>query len=203
MKDSKLAIFFLGPPGAGKDTQAELLAKKLNLAFLSSGNIVRQKVKKDPEMQKIYDAGKLTPPEVMIKWTKEVIDLTKSFVFSGALRTLPEAKELIFFLQENGYKIKIFNIEISPTETLKRNLLRARDIIDTKDKIKERLEVYNEQTKPVLDFLGEQVIQINGQQSIENVHKDIVNAGGWENFSPNNGATCASCQARCVFAGIK
>jgi len=202
-RQNKLAIFFLGPPGAGKDTQAQLLAKKLNLNFLSSGDIVREKVKKDPEIKKIYDAGKLTPPKVMIKWTKQAIDVSKSFVFSGALRTLQEAKELILFSQENGYKIKIFNIEISPEETIKRNLLRARDIADTEDRIKERLKVYDEQTKPVLDFLGKQVIQINGEQSIENTRKDILNAGGWENFSANNGSACAACQARCSFAGIK
>jgi len=203
MKDFKQAIFFLGPPGAGKDTQAELLAEKLNLTLLSSGDIVRQNIKKDPEMQKIYDAGKLTPPEAMIKWTKKAIDLTKSFVFSGALRTLPEAKELILFLQENRYKIKIFNIKISPAETIKRNLLRARDIADTEDRIKERLKVYDEQTRPVSDFLGEKVIQINGEQSIKNVHKDICNAFRRQNFSPDYAGACAACQARCVFAGTK
>lgn len=202
-RQSKLAIFFLGPPGAGKDTQAGLLAKKLNLTLLSSGDIVRKNIKNDPAMKKIYEAGRLTPPKIMVEWTKEAIDVSKSFVFSGALRTLREAKELMLFLRENGYKIKIFNIEISSVETIKRNLLRARDIIDTEDRIKERLKVYDEQTKPVLDFLGKQVTQINGEQTIKNTHKDIVNAGGWQNIEPDNVSTCQSCQARCPFAGIK
>jgi len=203
MKDSKLAIFFLGPPGAGKDTQAELLAKKLNLELLSSGDIVRHNLKQNSVLQKMYDAGKLMPPQVMTQWTKQAIDLNKSFVFSGALRTLLETKELTSFLRENGYKIKVFHIQISPEETLKRNLLRARDIIDTEEKIKERLKVYEKQTKPVLGFLADKVIQINGEQSIENVHKDICHAGGWKNSGTNNGAACTACQARCPFARIK
>ncbi|MFH1392694.1 MAG: nucleoside monophosphate kinase [bacterium] len=203
MMGFKLAIFFLGPPGAGKDTQAGLLAKKLNLALLSSGDIVREKIKNNPKMKKIYDSGKLTPPETMAQWTIEAINQKKSFIFSGALRTLQEAKKLLFFLEKNNYQIFAFNIDISPQETLKRNLLRARDIIDTEDKIKERLNVYDKQTKPVLDFFEDKIIQINGEQSIKQVHKDISDAFGRQDFSSNNGASCASCQTGCVFAGTK
>lgn len=203
MKDSKWAIFFLGPPGAGKDTQAELLAKKLNLILLSSGDIVRKNIKENAEMKRIYDSGKLIPPKIMAQWTIEAINPQKSFVFSGALRTLEETKILLSFLKKNHYQIKIFNIEISPKETIKRNLLRARDIIDTKEKIKERLKVYKTQTKPVLDLFSDKVIKINGEQSIGNVHQDICHASGWSDISPNNESACSSGKAWCLFAGIK
>lgn len=203
MKDSKLAIFLLGPPGAGKDTQADLLAKKLNLTLLGSGDIVRENIKKDSEMQKIYDSGKLIPGKVMAQWTIKAIDIKKSFVFSGALRTLQETRELMPFLEKNNYQIKIFNIHINPEETLKRNLLRKRGILDQEEKIKERLKVYQKRTKPVLKFLGKKVIQINGEQSIKNVHKNIINAGGWENPGSNNASACASCAVKCPFAGAR
>lgn len=205
--DEKLAIILLGPPGAGKGTQAKLLARKLAGAHLGSGDVIRAKIKSqaaDPQMQRfkeIYDKGELLPSEVVMKWAKEEIKKTKKniLVFEGWTRTVVEARELSSFLTKRGFEILILNLNISPEETVKRNTLRGRDIVDRPDKIKERLKVYEKETKPVLDFFGNKVIQINGQQSIEKVHQDILKAGRWSALGSNNESPCQSCQVKCPY----
>lgn len=203
IKNKKQAIILLGPPGSGKGTQANLLAEKLGFVHLDSGDIIREHFKKfpdDPEVKKakrLYNQGELIPPSTITKWIKEKIK--GNIISSGSPRTLYEAKKLKEFFKKNNYELKIFNIAISPQETMKRNTLRGRDIIDTPKKIKERLEVYEKRTKPVLDFFSSQVIQINGEQTIEKVHQDIINAGGWSDIDQDNESSCQSCPARCPY----
>jgi len=139
-KQNKLAVFLLGPPGAGKGTQAKLLAKKLKATHIGSGDIVRKKIQEScmEKFKKIYDSGKLLPPSVIISWAKDKIekDKNKNIVLEGFSRTITEAKTVSVLLKNMGFEIKIFNISISPKETIKRNLLRKRDIADTKKKLK-------------------------------------------------------------------
>lgn len=202
---NKLAIFLLGPPGSGKNTQAKLLAEKLNLKTIDSGNIVRYQLKNNSKAKKIYNQGRLIPSKIMYEWVKQEMakNKNKSFIFSGALRTLYEAKKIIPYLEKDNYQVKIINIDISPKQSIARNSKRARDIADKPEKIQKRLVVYQKQTKPVLKFLNKKVININGEQDIKNVHKDICDALGREAFSANHDAGCAGCQAKCPLAGLK
>jgi len=212
----KQAIFLLGPPGAGKGTQAKILAEKLKFKQIDTGDIIRKKIKnpsnKEAQQAKIlYEKGKLVPSTTVLKWLqKKISKINQSFVFSGSPRTLEEAKKLIPFLEKNNYQVKIFNIAISSKETLKRNLKRARGILDTKEKIKERLKIYKKQTKPILEFLKNE-IHINGEQSIQQVHQDIWEAGEFtgknekrgQNSSPNNGTNCGFGCPGCPYSQVK
>ena len=173
---SKKVYIFLGPPGAGKGTQAKMLAKELGIPHVSVGEIVRSKLKENPnpEWQAIYDRGDLFPDELIMEWAKKIVsESSGDLILDGSIRTLFEAEDFSKFLDAGGYETVIFNIAISPEETLKRNLKRARDKTDTEEVIKERLEEYNEKTGPALEFLKDKVVKINGEQSIEQVHRDI------------------------------
>jgi len=204
MKKNKLAIFFLGPPGAGKGTQAKLLAKKLGVTHISTGDVVRENIKSNPEAKAIYDKGRIIPDSLVLDWMRKRLDkINSNIVIDGMPRTVAQAEGFLTYFVQRDYKLKIFNIDISPKESIKRNLKRARGIQDQEEKIKERLCLYDKVEKPALEFLGNKVIQINGEQSIENVHKDICNAGGWKDFSADNGSACASCEAQCPLARTK
>lgn len=204
---NKLAIFLLGPPGAGKGTQAKLLAKKIDAVHLGSGDFCRAKIKQPgmEKFKKIYDNGKLLPSKSVMQWAKEEVKKIKNnnIVFEGWARTVGEMKEMSKIVKKQGFEIMAFNVWINSEESIKRNVLRARDSVDTEEKIKERLKVYEKRTKPVLKYLGKEVIQINGEQSIKQVHEDICNAFRRENPGANNAGACASCQARCPLAGTK
>jgi adenylate kinase len=173
---SKKVFIFLGPPGAGKGTQAKMLAKELGIPHVSVGEIIRRRLKEkpDPVLQEVYDKGDLFPAPVVLGWLKErAKDLCCDFVLDGSMRTLFEAEDFSLFLKENDYEMVVLNIHISPEETMKRNLKRARDATDTKKAIVERLEEYEEKSRPALEFLKDKIIEINGEQSIQKVHRDI------------------------------
>lgn len=133
--DKKL-IILIGPPGSGKGTQAELLAKKFNLFNLRTSKLGEAKindpelVKNDPEVaeaKRLYDQGDLFPPawieKIVMEKVKELASRGESIVFDGSPRTLPEAQsEMPIFTDLYGQdNIKVFYIKLSAEETLKRN----------------------------------------------------------------------------------
>lgn len=79
-KKNKQAIFLLGPPGAGKGTQAKLLAEKLYAIHLGSGHVVRQKIQQpgQEKLKKIYNKGQLLPSEIILQWGKEEVKKLKT-----------------------------------------------------------------------------------------------------------------------------
>jgi len=182
MNEARVIYALIGPPGAGKGTQAKILAEKLALPHISTGDIVREKIKDHPDFKKDYEAGKLMPSEAILGWLKEkILDINSSMVLDGSPRTLSEAEGLKYFWAAHNFILKFFYIDISPEETLKRNLLRGRDQTDTEEAIAERLTEYHNQTRPVLDFLKNETIHINGEQSVAAVHRDI-----WAYISPDH-----------------
>lgn len=117
-------LIFLGAPGAGKGTQAEVVSKKLNIPTVSTGNIIREALKQGTEMgmkAKAYtDAGKLVPDEVVIGIIKERLsqpDCTNGFILDGFPRTIPQAQAL----DEMGIEInRVIDIEVSDENIVKR-----------------------------------------------------------------------------------
>ena len=193
-----IAIILLGRPGSGKDTQAELLAKKFGLAHLISSKII-EKVLESPENSvklegKIYNlekerylqrrSGLLNTPvfvSALVKSEIKSIALRgKGIVMSGSLRTLRELKdELPLFNKLYGKNVYIFYVKISPKEVYIRNLKRHRkDLpeLDTREIIKKRLAVFMKNTWPVIKLLKKQksIIDINGEQKIMKIHRDIL-----------------------------
>lgn len=129
---------FLGPPGAGKGTQAELLSKKTNYPVYSSSKIIRVKFEKSPDDPKVkkakqqYQEGELVNPKLFARWSQEFIEDLKpqleedGVIFDGFLRTLKETKIVLPFLlkQFKQEQIKVFYLKISKKEIKKRLLDR-------------------------------------------------------------------------------
>jgi len=197
MRASKITIILLGRPGSGKDTQAELLAKKFGLAHIISSKLIEKVLKsrkKNVKLEgKIYNlekerhlqrSGFLNTPEFVSALIKSEIKSAayrgKGIVMSGSPRTLREVKDELPLLDKlYGKDIYFFHVIIRPKEVYIRNLKRHRkDLpeLDTRKIIKKRLEAFNRCTWPVIKFLKKQkrIIDINGEQKIMKIHQDIL-----------------------------
>ncbi|MDL5244382.1 MULTISPECIES: adenylate kinase [Leptospira] len=175
-------IIFMGPPGAGKGTQAKILCTKLSIPQISTGDILREAVKNQTAMgieaKRYMDAGDLVPDSVVIGIIKDRIreaDCKNGFLLDGFPRTVEQADALDVLLKNEGKSIdKAINLEVPDEELLKRLLGRAEIEGRTDDNeatIKNRLENYNKKTLPLLDFYAAQkkLSQVNGVGTLEEV----------------------------------
>ncbi|MCI0717112.1 MAG: adenylate kinase [Chlorobi bacterium] len=175
-------LIILGPPGAGKGTQAALIASKLNINHLSTGEILRNAVKNGTELglkaKEIMEAGNLVSDEIMIGIIKEALatkEMKKGFILDGFPRTLVQAAELDRILDELGYKdIRVLNITIDDKELIKRMTGRGRKD-DSKETVKQRLKVYKEQTAPVKEHYDKKsvVFDVYGIGNIDEINTKI------------------------------
>lgn len=178
----KLIIF--GAPGVGKGTQAELLAKKMDLFHFSTGNYLRELIKKETEIAKkvkeILEKGELVPDDMMIEIIKEALinnNRPNGFILDGFPRTVKQAQELDKILKDmNLQDIIVIYLKVSHEEILRRLLLRGR-ADDSKEIIEKRLNVYEETTSKVLDYYkskNTKIIEIDGVGEIEEINNIII-----------------------------
>lgn len=180
-------ISLLGKPGSGKGTQAELLEKKFPFEHISTGELLRERARKHDFIAKrlraIMETGGLVPtPSVFQLWMPRLEHLRKQrtfkgLVFDGSPRKLYEAQMLDELLLLYGWDrdFKVLHIRISDKESLKRLLKRGRSDDDKKD-ILYRLKVFKKEVVPAIAYYTtkREVVEINGEQSIEDVHKEIL-----------------------------
>ena len=185
-------LILFGPPGAGKGTQAKYLVKKLDAFQVSTGDMLRDEIKKDTEIGKkiIHDMndGKFVNDEIVNKLIeKAVFDPQKKnkLVFDGYPRSISQAKNLDLLLDRSNQKIDlIFFLNVNKDTIIKRIEKRKiieRRVDDNSDTIIKRYDTYMETTKPVLDFYSKNpnFHDINGSLEIDEITKKIE---GFINF---------------------
>tara|TARA_Y100000768_G_scaffold317734_1_gene253024 strand:- start:113 stop:694 length:582 start_codon:yes stop_codon:yes gene_type:complete len=180
-------LIFLGPPGSGKGTQAELLTEKLNLSHISIGDLLRENITNNTELGKLASSyvksGELVPDELIIDLMDSYITNVKNkseisgIILDGFPRTINQAIALENKIKQLDVSIKtVLNLDISDQKILNRLAGRGRDD-DKPELINNRLKVYRNQTEPLLKFYNDRSLldSINGDQAEEDVSKAIIN----------------------------
>lgn len=152
------AVIFLGPPGAGKGTQAARLAEELSFKKLSTGDILRDHVARGTALgqrvKPIMDRGDLVPDELILALIRE--ELAERVVLDGFPRTLPQAEALDRLFQETGTRLLGVVLVEVPEEELVRRMLRRAELEgrsdDNEATIQRRLQVYREKTEPLIQY---------------------------------------------------
>ena len=161
-------IIFLGAPGSGKGTQSEQLIAKHGLQHLSTGDMLRAE---------IMDAGELVSDDIVIGMiAKRLSD--KGALFDGFPRTLAQAQALDALLAENAQQIDhVVFLDVDNEEIVQRMLARGR-ADDNEATIRNRINVFEQQTKPLIDFYREQgkLREIHGKGGVEEIAARIEQA---------------------------
>jgi len=177
-------IIFLGPPGAGKGTQAIKIAEKFNLAHISTGDMLRNHVTNNTSLgimaKSLLDQGKLVPDELVIRMLKERLeenDCKNGAILDGFPRTLPQAISL-HELQSYFPIEKVIVFEAAEEELIKRILNRGEisgRSDDTESSISVRLDSYKNDTQPLVDYYEKQNIveKINAVGNVDEIHEYI------------------------------
>jgi adenylate kinase len=179
-------IILFGPPGAGKGTQSKHLVNKLNSFQISTGDILRDEIKKDTDIGKQIinkmNEGKFVSDEIVNKLIKNHINnplKKEKLIFDGYPRSLSQAKNLNLLLDNTNQKIDhIFFLNVNKDTIIKR--IEKRKILENRsddelETILRRYDTYMETTRPVLDFYSKNTNfhEIDGTQEIDEITRKI------------------------------
>ena len=180
------AILIRGAPGAGKGTQAKRIAEVLQIPAISTGAIFRQNMKDRTELgqkaQSYMDAGEFVPDSVtnpMVKARLSAPDVAGGFLLDGYPRTIDQAFYLRDALAATGRELDlVLEIAVELDEVVQRLLKRAEiegRADDTEPVIRRRLEVYKEQTEPMVTYYADQdkLVQVDGIGTVDEVWERI------------------------------
>ena len=179
-------IILFGPPGAGKGTQAKFLIKVLNNFQVSTGDMLRDEIKKDTEIGKkiinFMNEGKFVDDEIVNSLMKKVVfDISKKgkLIFDGYPRTIEQAKNLDLLLTESKQQIDfVFFLNVNKETIVKRiekRRIEEKRSDDDLDIILKRYDTYLKTTTPVLDYYSskQNFYELNGNQEIDQINKQI------------------------------
>lgn len=182
-----LNIVIFGAPGSGKGTQGEMIAKKYNLEHVSTGELLRNEIKNETELGKAayeyISKGQLVPDATVIGMIEELIKSTTGvagFLFDGFPRTVTQGEELDKKLEENNMSIsKVLCLDVEENELIERLLNRGKlegRADDNRETIESRLNVYQNQTQPLIEFYNKQgkMSVIEGSGDINAIFASIV-----------------------------
>jgi adenylate kinase len=179
-----MRLLLIGAPGAGKGTQAELLAKRFGIAHISSGDLLRQHVKEQTSLgqtaRSYVDRGDLVPDGVVMDMLrKPVVAAAEAggYVLDGFPRTVAQAEAAFAVARTLGAQVQAaIHLDVAREELVRRLLSRGRGSDDTEAVIEHRLQVYLENTVPLLEYYAgrEWMFAVDGAQPPQAVHEDIV-----------------------------
>ena len=186
-----LNIVIFGAPGSGKGTQSDKLIEHYNLFHISTGDVLRDNIRRGTELGQIakgfIDQGQLVPDALIIDILAQVLDENKEkaqggVIFDGFPRTIPQAEALEQLLADRGTQIDaVVGLEVPEEELIKRILLRGKlsgRADDNEETARKRLEVYHNQTSPLKAYYEQQgkYRSINGLGSIDGIFELIKEA---------------------------
>jgi adenylate kinase len=181
-------LIIMGPPGAGKGTQAVALAERIGAAHISTGDIFRANVKEQTELgrtaQRYMDAGEYVPDEVTNEMVRERLsrDDADSFILDGYPRTVAQVDTLDAMLDELDRPLDaVLALVVDSEELIARLLKRAETsgrADDTEEVIRHRQEVYTAETSPLLKIYGERGLlrEVDGMGDVETIARRIDTA---------------------------
>lgn len=179
-------FIFLGPPGAGKGTQAALLAEEMNLAHISTGEILRAAVRDQTplglEAKGFMDRGELVPDTLVLGLVKERLGTlngsTQGWILDGFPRNIAQAEALDHLLRDIQQQSDCaVNLDV-PDEILIPRLLGRGRQDDTEAIVRTRLQVYRDQTAPLIDFYQnrQHLVSVNGNAEVQDVTQRLKSA---------------------------
>ena len=175
----------LGPPGAGKGTQAAILSEKLGVPHISTGDLFRANIGQGTplgvEAKSYIDAGKLVPTDVTARMVEDRLnqdDAANGFLLDGFPRTVEQADILAELLEKKGQKLDgVINFEVSEDVVVERMLARGR-ADDNEETIRTRLGVYREETFPLIQHYGDDIINVKAEGTVEEINERTLKAMG-------------------------
>jgi adenylate kinase len=178
-------VVLLGPPGAGKGTQAQKLAEKLGIPQISTGELFRQNIEKGTklglEAKRYLDAGDLVPSELTNQLVDDRLndpDAAKGFILDGYPRSVEQAKALHEMLERRGTDIDaVVEFRVSEEELLQRLKGRGR-ADDTEEVIHNRMKVYRDETAPLLEYYSSELKTVDAVGSLDEVFARALHALG-------------------------
>lgn len=176
-----MRLLFIGPPGAGKGTQAGKVAARLGIPHVSTGEMFRDHVSRNTDLGKkveaIMAAGDYVPDEVTVAMLSERInqdDAEGGYILDGFPRTEAQVASLDRLLGDEGLD-RVVVFEVDEDELTERLLARGR-ADDTEDTIRNRFKIYLEQTQPLIDIYDERglTVRVNGIGDVDEVTERIL-----------------------------
>jgi adenylate kinase len=184
-----MRLILMGPPGAGKGTQAKVVASKFGVPAISTGDIFRTNVAKGTALgiqaKKYMDAGEYVPDEVTNLMVRERIDepdAEKGFLLDGYPRTLVQVEDLDGMIRFTGHQLDAVVVLTVDSEAIVARLLKRAQTEgradDTEEVIRRRLEVYAEQTAPLLSVYRDRglLFEVDGLGEVDQVTGRIMDA---------------------------
>lgn len=181
-------LLFLGPPGAGKGTQAAMLARAIGVPHISTGVMLRDNVEQGTELgkqaQAIMAAGDLVPDDLVVAMVKDRLaqdDAACGYLLDGFPRNVAQAEALDVAIGAGALELALL-VEADEEELVERLLQRAIEegrADDNEDTIRNRQKVYRDETEPLVGYYpgnGVAVVAVDGMGSIPEVFARIVNA---------------------------
>lgn len=180
-------IVIFGAPGSGKGTQSELMIEKYGFGHISTGDVLRNEIKNGTELGRTakgyIDNGQLIPDELMVSILASVYDSFgkehKGVIFDGFPRTIPQAEALKKMLDERGHRIAaMIELDVPEAELMERLIKRGKESRrsdDNAETIKKRLDVYHNQTSPLIDWYEKEGVRnhIDGLGQLDRIFSDI------------------------------